>query len=154
MTPVRCSAFLAVALTCLGLTACGGNAPVALPQTGATLEGTVTYGSEELQFAQITVSGGGAVVTGVIGEDGRYKVENVPVGEVTIGVNPKAAMSQFQTAQMQGGAYKGLDGKGRGRTTVKFVDVPEKFYDPQSSGIKTNVSAGTNKFDITVPKGK
>src|SRR5688572_27977064 len=47
-----------------------------LPETGATLEGTVTYGGETLQMAQINVLGEKSQGIGEI-QNGRYKVENV-----------------------------------------------------------------------------
>ncbi|MEO2091495.1 MAG: hypothetical protein ABGY75_18720, partial [Gemmataceae bacterium] len=130
-------------------------APVALAAAGATLEGTISYGGEQLHYAQIQVSGGGKVATGTIGEDGRYKVENAPTGEVTIGVNPKAAMSRYQTDVMQGGAMTGgPEGKaGRKKTAVKFTDIPEQFYEPDKSGLKTTVNKGSNTYDIVIPKG-
>jgi hypothetical protein len=154
MSHLRIGLAAAIAVA-VGLTAgCGSNAPVAIVESGATLEGTVTYGGEQLHYAQITVSGGGKVATGNIGEDGRYKVENAPTGEVTIGVNPKAAMGQFQSDQMQAGAMTGgPDGKaGRKKTNVKFTDIPEKFYEPDKSGLKATVNKGTTTHDIAIPK--
>ena len=53
-----------------------------LPETGATLEGTVKYGQEEVPFALVIAVGEGPAATGRIGEDGRYKLENCPLGEV------------------------------------------------------------------------
>lgn len=152
---------LAVALTAVAAVGfaftagCGSNAPVAIAESGATLEGTVTYGGEQLHYAQISVSGGGKVATGNIGDDGRYKVENAPVGEVTIGVNPKAAMGQYQSDVMQGGAMTGgPEGKaGRKKTSsVKFTDIPDKFYEPDKSGLKATVNKGTTTHDIVIPK--
>src|SRR5438105_14102853 len=68
-----------------------------LPETGATLEGTVAYGGEKLEFALIIVQTANGSATGKIGEDGRYRVENVPLGEVMIGVNTSAARGDFQS---------------------------------------------------------
>lgn len=150
---IRAAGLAAVAA--LGLTGCGGNMPVRLPETGATLEGEIRYGGEELQFAMVMVRSAGGSATGSVGEDGRYKVENVPLGEVQVGVVPKAAYSNYMTAVMRGGAYQGPDAKpGRKKVGLKFTDVPDKFYDPETSGLRTTVEKGTNTFDITIPKTK
>lgn len=134
---------------------CGSNAPVALPETGATLVGTIKYGSEELQYSNVIVrSGEKGVALGLILEDGRYRVENVPLGEVKVGVMPKASYGRFMSDSMAGGAYKGPDGKGRGKVNLRFIDIPEKFYDPDQSGITTTINRGENTFDIVIPKGK
>lgn len=138
-----------------GLFGCGSNAPVALPETGATLEGTIKYGSEELQYSNVIIrSGEKGVAMGVILDDGRYRVENVPLGEVKVGVMPRASYGRYMSDSMAGGAYKGPEGKGRGKVNLKFIDVPEKFYDPEQSGITTTINQGENTFDIVIPKGK
>lgn len=150
----RIVALVAAALA-LGVASCGDNVPQRLADSGATLEGTVKYGADQLQFAQVTVSGDGGTVTGSVGEDGKYKIENVPVGEVKVAVNTQAAMGQYQTAVMQAGAYKGPEGKGgRQKVDVKMVQVPDKFADPNKSGLKTTVNKGANTYNIDIPKGK
>ena len=145
---------LLVATLTLGLAACGGdNIPKALPDSGATLEGTVKVGGEQLQFAMISVKSANGVASGKIGEDGRYKVSNVPLGEVQIGVNTGAARGDYQTEVMRGGAMTGSpEGKaGRKKVDLKFVDVKEQYFEPTSSGLKTTVKAGTNTYDIELP---
>ena len=57
------------------------------PRPCATLEGTVTYGSEPVHTALIIVAGANGSAQGTIGDDGRYVVNNAPVGEVKIAVN-------------------------------------------------------------------
>lgn len=138
-------------LLAVGLTACTGVPEERLPDTGGVLEGTVKYAGEEVQFAQIAVSDGKGQATGTIGEDGRYKVLNVPLGPVKVAVNTKAAMGDYQSAVMAAG-YKGADTKKIRKGAVKFVDVPAKYYDPATSGLTTTISKGSNTFDIAIPK--
>lgn len=151
--------FVIAGLAAVGL-ACGSNTPVRLPDTGATLEGTITYGPEEVRFANITVTDGTTTAYGTVGEDGRYKVENVPIGEVTIGVNTDEGKGQHTELMMSGGgAYQGPEkaagGRGKGAGGVpKFVPVPAKYHFPPDSGIKTTTKAGSNTFDVVIPKGK
>src|SRR5438445_6718974 len=55
-----------------------------IPETGASLEGTITYGGAKVPFALVTVMGEKGMATGKIEDDGRYRVANVPLGEVSI----------------------------------------------------------------------
>src|SRR5262249_39329163 len=118
--------------------------------TGATLEGTVTYGKEKVLVAMVMVQGqGGATATGFIDDDGRYKVQNVPLGEVSIGVNTEAAKGQMQSKIMARSASKE-----KGPPLPKAIDVPAKFSDPNTSTIKTTIEKGENKYDIVIAEEK
>src|SRR5262245_44201942 len=130
---------LAVAVGCVTLTSCGSGRYVPIPETGATLEGTVSYGGQKLSAALIVVAGSGGSAQAMIGDDGRYKVESAPLGEVTVAVNTAAARGM-------------LAGRAQGKTSVKIIDVPGKYADPVHSGIKTTVNKGTNTYDIVIPK--
>jgi len=115
------------------------------PESGATLEGTVKYGSDTVGVALVIAQGPNGSATGFI-EDGRYKLDNVPLGEVTLAVNVAAGKGQLMSkimAQSQG--------KAKG-TPPRVVEVPAKFFDPTKSGIKTTIKAGPNTFDIVIPK--
>ncbi len=150
--PTRYLSFFAVIAALFSLPACGGGyvRETELPESGATLEGTVKYGKDDLQFAMIIVQTPNGVATGNI-KDGKYKIENAPLGEVMIGVNADAGRGDYQTAVM-GGTYKGPDGKGVGKTGIRFIEVPVKFAEPTTSGIKTTINKGSNTFNIEVPK--
>jgi hypothetical protein len=130
---------------------CSSNRAVRLPETGATLEGTVKYGGEDVQFAMILVQAGDKAATGKVGEGGRYRVENVPLGEVKIGVNTSAARGDFTSRSMSRGA-RGGDPREMKMAPLKFVDVPGKYADPETSGLKTTTSKGENTFDVVIPK--
>ncbi|HJZ55368.1 MAG TPA: hypothetical protein VKE74_10440 [Gemmataceae bacterium] len=124
-----------------------------LPETGATLEGEVKYGSEKVPLALIIVTGPNGSATGKVNEEtGRYKVENAPLGEVKIGVNTDAMRGELQS-KMMAGYYKGPEAKAKGIVAPpKVIDVPAKFGNPDTSGIKTTISSGENTFNITIPK--
>ncbi len=115
------------------------NGPRRLPVTGATLQGTIKYGNEKVLVAMVLVTGDGSA-QGFVGEDGRYRVENVPIGEVKIGVNVKAGDGQLMSKRMSG------------QKVPKTTFVPEKFADPETSGIKTTTVKGDNTYDIVIPK--
>jgi len=146
----------AVVAGCAIVTAsCGGGyvKEEKLPTTGATLEGTVTYGSEKVPVALIVVAGAGASSSGEIDEaTGRYKVENVPVGEVKIGVNTQAARGMMQ-GKLMAGYYKGPEAKSKGIVAPpNVVDVPAKYANAETSGLRTTTTAGANTYDIKIPK--
>ena len=122
-----------------------------LEETGATLEGTVTYKKQSVQYAMIVVTGGGAFgsSSGHIGEDGRYKVENAPTGQVKIAVITEAVKMQVM---MSGGKYAGPEAKGGKKPgpTPKFIDVDAKYANPDTSGITTTVNKGKNEYNIVI----
>ena len=134
---------------------CGGRfvKEERLPTTGATLEGTVTYGAEKVPAALIIAAGAGSSSTGEVDEaTGRYKIENVPLGEVKIGVNTQAAKGMM-TGKLMSGWYKGPEAKSKGITAPpNIVDVPAKYADPEKSGLRTTTKEGSNTYDITIPK--
>ena len=138
-------------LLAAGLCICGCRVPeVRLPETGATLEGTITLGGNSVPMAMVIVMGASGSATGFVGDDGRYKVENVPLGEVKIGVNTDAVRGQL-ISQSMARSYKGPDGKsGAKPPPPKFVAVPAKYFEPASSGISTTVKSGTNTYDVVL----
>jgi hypothetical protein len=140
-------ATLAVAGFGLLLAGCGtGLREKRLPETGATLEGTVSYGKERVMVAMVIIQGEGGAATAFIGEDGRYKADNVPLGAVHIAVNTDAGKGDFQ-----GKLMAKAQGKGQG-PLPKLIDVPAKYADPTKSGITTTINKGENKFDIVIPR--
>jgi hypothetical protein len=152
---IRRVATLFIASLAVTVASCGSSDNVArsLPDTGATLEGTIKVGTEQLHFAMVMVQSSSGVVSGKIGEDGKYKVSNVPLGDVQVGVNTSAAQGDFQTAMMQAGAMGGgADGKsGRKKVDVKMIHVKEQYVEPTASGLKTTIKAGANTYDIELP---
>jgi hypothetical protein len=141
-------------LALAGLAGCGyGVTEQRLPETGATLEGTIKYKGESVYYAEVRVFSDTAMGIGSVGEDGRYKVENCPTGAVRVAVDTNAAKGEYTSLTMSG-RYKGPKGEGpagSGRPP-KFVDIPEPFADPDKSGLRTTVNAGANTYDIVIPR--
>jgi len=104
------------------------------------------YGDEPIHFALVIATGqSGAAAMGKIEEDGRYHLDNVPLGEVKIAVNTKAGQGDYMTMVMNPANKK--SGK-----NYKFTQVPEKYQDPVQTTITTTVNKGPNTFDVKVPK--
>ncbi len=146
-------------LLCLGITflglGCSRLKEDRLSETGATLEGTIRYKGDPVSFAQVIVVTNTTSASGSVGEDGKYRVVNVPLGEVKIAVNTELARGDYQSAVMAAGAYKGPEAKEQGKVeqskvNLKFVSVPKEYWDPNTTPLKTTIQAGANTFDINI----
>jgi hypothetical protein len=82
---------------------------------------------------------------GFVDDSGRYKLENVPLGEVNIGVNTEAGKGQAMGRRM-------AQSQGKAKGAPKIVDVPGRYAYPAKSGIKTTINKGENTFDIVIPR--
>jgi len=107
-----------------------------------TVSGTVSYGGQTLPVGSVTfLSEDGRTAAAEINKDGTYKVGNVPVGTVKVGVStPQAA------------PVPALGGDMPGMNTAKPVIVPQKYASPQTSGLTMTVKKGSQTFDIAIPK--
>jgi hypothetical protein len=155
----------------LSLASCG--------KSGSMVSGTVTYKGQPLPGGIIVFqSADGGRHPGSIGVDGSYTAL-VPPGEMKVGVdttslkNPTA--SGGPPAGAPSGAPSGLPGGGPEiakkqaemekkmekehgsgipadlRSGVKYVQIPDKYRDPNTSGLTADVKKGPNKgvdFDL------
>jgi hypothetical protein len=135
--------FALIALALL-LGGCGPKG-VRYPETGATLEGTVSYGKDKVGAALVIAQNDTGSATAFVDDDGRYRLQNVPLGEVHLAVDTAAGKGQAM-----GKLMAQSQGKAKGAPTI--IDVPAKFANPTTSGIKTTVNKGANTFDIVIPK--
>ena len=129
----------------LFLTGCGGVTEVRYPETGATLEGTVTYGNDKIGLAMIVARNQSGQANAFVDDDGHYKLENVPLGEVQLGVNTDAGKGVAKGRAMQ-------QAGGKAKAIPPMIEVPNRFHDPDTSGIKTTINKGQNAFDIVIPR--
>ena len=143
-------AALGVGVGILGMkTGCGPpGGYITYPDSGATLEGTISYGGQLVAGAMVIAraeGSDGAPVIGWMGDDGHYHLGNMPIGEVQIGVNTGAAKGQMMAKAMS-------ESQGKAKKAPKVTDIPSKFGDPAKSGIKTTVKKGPNTFNIAIAK--
>jgi len=115
------------------------------PETGATLEGTVSYGDQKVMVGLVIVQNDKGSAQGFIDDEGKYKLENVPIGEVNIAVNTDAGKGQLMSRAMS-------QSKGKAKGLPRVVELPPKYQNPGQSGIKTSVNKGANEFNIVIPK--
>lgn len=155
-----------------GLSGCSGSTSVS---------GKVTYDGKPVVWGSVSlVDASGAYHQGSIGLDGTYKIDNVPVGPVKIGVtSPKPAEEQAGGKGGKGAGGGGGKGAGGGKgggalgedPREKFLReqggtpaapppappsgawfaLPEKYRDPMTSGLNGTVTAG-QPLNIDLPK--
>ncbi|MFN5288999.1 MAG: hypothetical protein ACK5E4_02785, partial [Planctomycetia bacterium] len=88
---------------------CGQRA-YEIPDSGATLEGSVTYDGKPVPMALIVVRSETATADARIVEPGKYKVPSVPIGKVKIAVDTDAMRGELMSRSMAQ-AYKGPGGQ-------------------------------------------
>jgi hypothetical protein len=107
-------------------------------QGKVTVDGTPANGG----FVVFTPSGGGQGISGIIQADGTYRAVEVPLGQVKVSVTPppKATGTAPPIAGMEppGGA------------AGKPVPIPPKYAAPNTSGLSTTVTGGTNTYDVAL----
>jgi hypothetical protein len=140
-------------LFCVVMATGCGQVAHEIPDTGATLEGSITLNGNPIPLALIIVRSQSATSDSVVREEGKYKVPSVPLGLVKIGVDTEAMRGEVINRRMAS-AYKGPDGKAAESQVnkLKFVPVPTKYSDPDTSGLEFEVKKGVNTFDIVLTK--
>jgi hypothetical protein len=100
------------------------------------VSGTVTLDGKPLPGGMVTfVADNGQAEAARIGEDGKYTVTNIPVGlaRVTVVTQPPVRMYE------NGKAFEPLG---------KYVPIPERYRDPETSGLTFDVKRGPQDFDL------
>lgn len=106
------------------------------------LTGRVTFHDKQLQQGTVlAASSGGSVHSGVIQSDGSYTIPGIPVGPAKIAVNcpdprevkviPRKKEDNVPTADIS-----------------TWIAIPEKYADPEKSGLSIDIKPGTNTFPI------
>ncbi len=166
---LRCFAFLgALALLLPLAVGCGSRK--------GTVSGTVTLDGQPLAVGTIAfIPSQGPGASAPI-EDGKYSVERVPTGKVSVTVDANAAKRQIdsfvastqgrgpnaqysadQLAHMPENAKKQVEeGKKQAEEAAakvkdlkaKYRPIPEKYAKAESSGLTLEVKSGSNTFDV------
>ena len=123
-----------------------GMKEIKLPESGADLTGTVTYNNEKVQVAMVIVESASSSAAGHVNDDGTFLIHNVPLGEVNIGINTDAGKGELRGKMMARAQTK------QKIEMPKIVDVPVKYSNPATSGIKTTINKGPNKYDVVIKK--
>jgi hypothetical protein len=123
---------------CLGLAGAANGCGKASPQ----VTGKITYQGEILKMGEVRFFGAGLSRTALIGPDGTYVVHDCPAGAVKV-----AVISMKPT-----GMAPAFGKKGGGSSTlpVPVSAIPEKYNDPETSGLAYELKPGTQKIDISL----
>lgn len=110
----------------------------------ASLQGKVTYRGKPVPHALVIVSNEQSSSSGTADAEGNYFVQYAPVGNVRIGVNTEAGRGMMRGAMMSASM------SGERSSMPSFVDVPRKFFAPETSGISAELTnrTGLNELDI------
>jgi hypothetical protein len=125
----------------LSMTGCGG------PYTGE-VSGKVTYRGNPLPGGLVTfVHQDGRIGVGEIHEDGTYSVPEAPGGNVKVTVRTVPPIPAMPAAvKLPGGI-----GGGKAETYYpagKYVPIPKKYAEGETSGLALTVKRGSQPFDI------
>ncbi len=137
----QCLVFLVAIGFVVPLSGCGGFGAQRVPLTGATLEGKVTYGTEKVPVGLVIAVGPNGSSQANLSDEGTYKMENVPLGEISLMVNVKAGEGALMSRRMSGA-----------KNIPNPVHIPAKYADPATSGIKTTIVKGENTYNIEITK--
>jgi hypothetical protein len=128
---------------------CGGGT--------ASVSGKVSYNGKPLVTGSVVVTDGTRIAYGTIGNDGSYRIVDAPAGAVKVSVgSPNPASPQVQsTADPKTGGGRDMGTK-KGVPAPKpatppvtgWFPIPEKYADPDQSGLGTTLKSGENTYNI------
>ena len=152
MTTFRTAFRLAACALPLALASCSMHGPTEpLPETGTVLEGTVTYNGKPVPMALVMVQATPPMsgsAQAFADDSGHFRVENVPIGKVQVGVNTEATKGQMMSRAMAGTDPNAKATGGNKAKMPAMVEVPKKYHATDTAGIDTTTAKGENKFDI------
>jgi hypothetical protein len=140
------SARAGLALLACFAAGCGGTGVVS---------GKVTYNNEPVGGGTVLLISTEGRGTGrsIIGPDGAYSVKDAPVGTVTITVETISVKPPRIVPDMpkppEGAIPKDAPSiYGSKPSNAKYVEIPERYSDPETSGLTFTVKSGSQPHDI------
>jgi hypothetical protein len=122
-----------------------------------SVTGVLTLENTPFPNATITfVSANGNAVAAASDENGRYSVENVPVGPTMIGIISVADGEQVGKSIKERGEARGADlekllaAEAKAKKNLKAI--PTRYNDPAGSKLVFEVQEGPNSYDIKITK--
>jgi hypothetical protein len=125
------------------------------PKVGV-VTGKVTLDDKPADGVAITFLGAdGRTATALTDSSGRYRADNVPVGQTGVGVASLPDEGDDSNAgmiQKNRGADPAAQPAKPADVKKKGPKVPDRFADPGSSGLKHTVAEGESTFDIPLKR--
>ena len=112
----------------------------------AEVSGRVLYKNKPVTGGSVAfVASDGFASSGVIDEKGNYTI-SAPVGDVRIGVDNRGVGQKPMAAASKGAGRPDAEPP----TPIKgtYRQIPEKYYDPSTSGLTYTVKSGPQTHDI------
>jgi hypothetical protein len=132
-------------------------------KTRAVVKGKVTMGGQPLTAGTVTFYGPHNIVSSAsIQEDGSYEIKDAPIGDVKVSVKVNAPTAQAGPSKggipawaRQASKFEPKDANASGasipllsKIPEKVVRIPDKFGDPENSGLTYKVEKGEHVWDI------
>jgi hypothetical protein len=140
---IHLSVVLAVSAALIG---CGDSGP-----DKGEVTGKVTYNGSALEGAIVTFHPAeGALATGTTDASGQYTLEAV-VGDHKVAVKKSTGSDLGGDTATEGpGDMEKMYLQAKDQAEEAKSAIPEKYGDPEQSGLTTTVSSGSNTYDITL----
>jgi hypothetical protein len=132
-------------LPCLAVLALAGCGPGA-----GSVSGKVTYKDKPLPGGTVTFfAPDKKAYPAVIGTDGTYTLDRVPVGPAKITVAPPVALGPMRPGMKMDPSKVGGAPEGAAPAPAeKPVSLPEKYQDPEKSELTYTVTTGKQEHNI------
>lgn len=132
-------------LSCgLMLAGCGSG-------SNGTVSGKVSYKGQPLKGGNVSIiPKKGGTLSSPIAEDGSYKISKVPIGSATITVETKSLrpVPQKSLPGPYAKAPKDVLPQGVQGDPKRYVRIPDKYADPEGSGLSLDVKGGVQTHNI------
>jgi hypothetical protein len=150
MTRIRFGLLLAAVLVMVG---CTRN------KTPSKVYGTVTYKKQPVKAGSVTFhSKDQGSYTGTLNEQGGYEIPDMPAGEMTVTVETEY-LNPNKKAPVYGGKRAGVSQDERSKAgygppggrvdeTTRYVKIPKKYADPDTSDLKVTIETGRQQKDF------
>jgi len=139
---------LVLSLPCLAVLVLAGCGP----GTGS-ISGKVTYKDKALPGGTVTFfTSDQRVKTAIIGTDGSYTIDKVAAGPAKISVSPPVPLPKMPKGMTMDPAKMGGAPPDAGAAApsadVQPVSLPERYQDPEKSGLTFTVTKGKQNHNI------
>jgi hypothetical protein len=112
----------------------------------ATISGKVTrHGKPVTAGTVLFVDAKNHIATGKLDEEGHYVVPRIPMGSF------KVTVQTLRPEQLQAMAEQSKDAARLPRRLKNLVPVPEKYADPETSGLTCQVNQPQQEHNIDLP---